>query len=118
MFCGEMRYHPATTSAPQEPSAASCCLVAVLRSEISTVARSSSSLAAPLKVSGPPGATVYGAAAVGGVIAAGLLIATVGGTPVEVMSQSRVAPRRSDWPAVSTAVADMRHRASGGRGTS
>jgi|SRR5215218_10688729 len=96
MFCGETRYHPWTTSVPQVPSEASCSLVVLLRREISTLARSSSSLAGPPKVSWPPGATVYAGAAVGGVIGAGVLIATVGATPVEVMSQSRVALRRSD----------------------
>ena len=54
----------------------------------------------------------------GGVIGAGELIATDGATPVEVISQSRVAPRRSDWPLLSIAVADMRHSPSCGRVTS
>src|SRR6266508_1744464 len=111
MFCGETRYNPATTSVPQVPSEASCSLVVLLRRVISTLAR-------PLKVSCPPGATLYGAAAVGGVIGVGVLIATVGAAPVVVMSQSRVALRRSDWPALSMAVADMRHSPSCGRVTS
>src|SRR5919106_408116 len=118
MFCGEIRYQPWTTSVPQVPSVASCSLVVLLRSEISTLARSSSSLAVPLKVSWPPGATVYAGDAVGGVIGAGVLIATVGATPVVVISQSRVALRRSDWPVLSIAVADMRHSPSCGRVTS
>jgi hypothetical protein len=58
MFCGEMRYQPWTTSVPQVPSEASCSLVVLLRSEISTLARLASSLAVPLKVMGLPGATV------------------------------------------------------------
>src|SRR5687768_11942399 len=45
-------------------------------------------------------------------------MATVGATPVEVISQSRVSLRRSDWPLVSMAVADMRHSPSWGRVTS
>jgi hypothetical protein len=103
---------------PQLPSEASCSLVVVLRRVISTLARLSSSLAVPLKVRVPPGATVRVGAAVGGVIGAGVLIATVGATPVEVISQSRVALRRSDWPEVSIAVADMRQVPSCGRVTS
>jgi hypothetical protein len=118
MFCGEMRYQPWTTSVPQVPSEASCSLVVLLRSEISTLARLASSLAVPLKVMGLPGATVRAGAAVGVVIGAGALMATVGATPVEVISQSRVALRRSDWPALSMAVADMRHSPSCGRVTS
>ena len=90
----------------------------LLRSEISTLTRSSVSLAVPMKVTGEPGATVRAGAAVGGVIGAGALMATVGATPVEVISQSRVALRRSDWPLVSMAVADMRHSPSCGRVTS
>jgi hypothetical protein len=46
------------------------------------------------------------------------VIDTVGATPVEEMSQSRVSLRRSDWPALSMAVADMRHWPSWGRVTS
>ena len=115
---GETRYQPPITSVPQVPSEASCSLVVVLRSEISTLARSSVSLAVPLKVRRPPGVTVSVGAAVGGVIGAGELIATDGATPVEVISQSRVALRRSDWPALSIAVADMRHSPSCGRVTS
>src|SRR5215218_3199860 len=99
MSCGETRYQSWITSTPQEPSAASCSLVVLLRREISTWCRLASSLAGPLKVRVPPGGTVYGAAAVGGVITVGVLIATVGATPVEVISQSRVSLRRSDWPA-------------------
>ena len=115
---GEMRYQPWITSVPQVPSEASCSLVVLLRSEISTLARSSVSLAVPLKVRRPPGVTVKVGAAVGGVIGAGALIATDGATPVEVISQSRVAPRRSDWPLLSIAVADMRQVPSCGRVTS
>src|SRR4029453_4043400 len=115
---GEMRYQPWITSVPQVPSEASCSLVVVLRSEISTLARSSVSLAGPLKGGGPPGVKVWGGAEGGGVIGAGALIATDGATPVEVISQSRVALRRSDWPALSIAVADMRQVPSCGRVTS
>jgi hypothetical protein len=118
MLDGEIRYQPWTTSVPQVPSEASCSLVVLLRSEISTLTRSSVSLAVPLKVTGEPGVTVRAGAAVGGVIGAGALMATVGATPVEVISQSRVALRRSDWPLVSMAVADMRHSPSCGRVTS
>ena len=118
MLVGEIRYQSWTTSVPQLPSAASCSRVVLLRSEISTLTRSSVSLAVPLKVSRPPGVTVRAGAAVGGVIGAGALMATVGATPVEVISQSRVALRRSDWPALSMAVADMRHSPSCGRVTS
>src|SRR5688500_13244688 len=114
MLLWEIRYQPWMTSVPQLPSAASCSLVVLLRREISTLTRSSVSLAVPLKVSRPPGVTVWVGAAVGGVIGAGALIATVGATPVEVMSQSRVALRRSDCPLLSMAVADMRHSPSCG----
>ena len=103
---------------PQLPSAASCSRVVALRSEISTLARSSSSLALPENFKAPPGATARAGAAVGGVIGAGALTATVGATAVEVISQSRVAPRRSAWPLESAAVADMRQVPSCGRVTS
>jgi len=58
MLAGEIRYQPPITSVPQVPSEASCSLVVLLRSEISTLTRSSVSLAVPLKVRRPPGATV------------------------------------------------------------
>ena len=83
MLDGEIRYQPWTTSVPQVPSEASCSRVVLLRSEISTLTRSSVSLAVPLKVSGEPGVTVRVGAAVGGVIGAGALMATAGATPVE-----------------------------------
>ena len=62
---------PAITSMPQVPSAPRFSRVVVLRSEISTCVRPSSSVAVPEKVSWLPGATVTAATVVGGVIATG-----------------------------------------------
>lgn len=90
----------------------------VLRRVISTLRRPASSFALPAKVSGPPGETTSVGAGVGGVIAAGELMVTVGATPVEEMIQSRVALRRSACPAVSMAVALPRHSPSCGSVTS
>ena len=66
----------------------------------------------------PPGATVNGAGLPGGVIATGEVIATVGGTPLAETVQSRVSPRRSLCPVVSTAVAVIFHCPSTGSVTS
>ena len=46
---------------------------------------------------------------VGGIITAGVAIVTVGGTAVSLTIQVRSALRRSDWPAVSTAIACIVH---------
>ena len=75
-------------------------------------------MARPVKVNGPPGANVIGAVAVGGLTIAGDVIATVGAIALASTSHSRVALRRSAWPAVSTAVAFIVQRDSYGSVTS
>ncbi len=59
-----------------------------------------------------------GGPVVGGIITAGAVIVTVGGTAVALTSQVRSACRRADWPAVSTAVACIVHSPSYGTVTS
>ena len=90
---------------PQVPSEARFSLVVVLRSEISTLCRSSSSLAVPENVIGLPGVTVSVGAEVGGVIAAGRVIGHRRGDAGRADDPVAVGGPRSDWPAVSMAVA-------------
>jgi hypothetical protein len=118
MSTGETRYCPAVTFVPQVPSAPRFSRVLVLRSEISTFFRPSSSEAVPENVSLPPGSTVTAGTAKGGVMGAGSSMVTVGETALESTVQSRVALRRSAWPVVSVAVALPRHTPSCGSVTS
>ncbi len=118
MCCGEIRQLPAVTVVPQEQFDARFSRVVLLRMETNTWSRVSSSAAVPEKVSGLPGASVIGSGFVGGVTDTGAVIVTVGGTAVELTSQVAVAARRSDCPAVSTAVAQMVHWSSYGSVTS
>ena len=102
---GETRNQPWIASTPQVPSEARFSLVVLLRSEISTLLRDSSSLADPEKVIGPPGATTRVGAVVGGTIEEGALIDTVGAWPSSLTIHERSPVSRSDWPAESTARA-------------
>ena len=63
----------------------------------------------PENVTGLPGDIVSAGTVVGGIITAGVAIVTVGGTAVSLTIQVRSALRRSDWPAVSTAIACIVH---------
>ena len=57
---------------------------------------------------------MIGCAVVGGSITTGCVIDTVGGCPFSVTIQVRSAVSRSDWPAVSVALAWARHLSSYG----
>ena len=73
----------------------------VFCSWISTLVSRVSSTAEPAKVIGPPGTTVTGNAEVGGSMAAGALIATVGATALALTIQDRFELSSEDCPAVS-----------------
>jgi hypothetical protein len=117
MLTGEMRQLPDWLTA-QVQSLASPSPVELFRRLISTSLRPSSSEAVPENVIWPPGSTVIAGTANGGVISTGSWIVTLGATAVEVISQSRVALRRSACPVVSVAVALPRHVPSCGKVTS